>query len=251
MFQYSSACPVGSGTTSSEHCEDIIHSVTLIISDDENAQAVRETYIGNLKAAIEAGRLQLALDQVNSESKVRILTGAATVTGAPSSGAINGDSGLGGGLIVGIVVGALVVVALGSFAYARRRGDDKTEGAYFPGSSQQQLSGGHRAVSAGGETLGATTPDYGKKGPKTSKAGTDFDDGKDDVPEPLLVNESHDSSSNAGDSGWSSSAGVSSLRSGSFESLDGGNDSVQLGATLAAIGAASAMAGTAAVSRER
>jgi hypothetical protein len=189
------------------------------------------------------------LDQVNSESAVRILTGAAPVTDAPASSPIIGDGGLGGGAIVGIVVGALFVVVLGGFAYARGRGDDKTEGAYFPGTSQQQLSE-DRTVPAGGETLGATTPDYGKKGSKASKAGSDFEGGKDDAPEPLLLNESHDSSSNAGDSGWSSSAGVSSLRSGSFESLDGGGDSVPLGSTLAAIGVASAMAGAAA-SRER
>ena len=83
------------------------------------------------------------------------------------------------------------------------------------------------------------------------KATSESEGGADALPVPAALNESQDSSSNAGDSGWSSSAGVSSLRSGSFESMEG--EAVPPGSTLAAIGAVSAIAagGAAVASRDR
>ena len=248
------ACP--RETSTAENCEEIIASVTLILSNVENAMTVKEKYKTALDEAIAKGRLQGTLNEVNTDSSVRILSGAPLISSPPTSspagvgGPIGGGGGLNGGVIGGIVVAALTVLAVGIFAIARRQRREKAEGAYFPGSNQQALQQtDDYGTPPGGDVLGATTPDYGKKSKKSSKVlEADQDTDIDAAPEPLLLNESHDSSSNAGDSGWSSSAGVSSLRSGSFESMDG--ETRQPGSTLANIGAASALA-TIATTRDR
>jgi hypothetical protein len=87
--------------------------------------------------------------------------------------------------------------------------------------------------------LGATQADYGKNKSKQAvqTSVVAFDTLEEDV---KAGPRGDDESSNAGSSGWSSSAGVSSLNTGSADSLDftGGQ---AVGATLAAIGAASAI----------
>jgi len=246
-------CPTG--TAPADLCQEITASVTLLVTEYRRTRraaegrravgssAAAEIYQGALMAAIEEGRLQTALDEVNPQSNVRILT-VSQATLSPTSSPIVGSDGLSGGAIGGIVVAAAVsVILFGILAYRRGHREDKVQGAFFPGSSQQALQqADDRNVPPGAETLGATTPDYGKKSKKDATTAVDLEEGlgTDDAPTPLLLNESNDSSSNAGDSGWSSSAGVSSLRSGSFESMEA--DTVPGGSTLAAIGVASGMA---------
>jgi hypothetical protein len=107
-------------------------------------------------------------------------------------------------------------------------------------------------AAAGAATLGAKQADYGKNKGKTSVVAYDTleagalatSDKAGDAAE------EHESSSNAGSSGWSSSAGVSSLNTGSNDdSVDpaadrgegGAAGGIAAGSTLAAIGAASAI----------
>lgn len=247
------ACPRERSTA--ENCQEIIASVNLDLSNIENTTSVKSSFIRALDGAINKGRLQDALNEVNIDSSVRILTGAPLISTPPTSSPAGGSGpigggGLNGGVIGGIVVAALTVLAVGVFAIARGQRREKTEGSFSHGSNQQELQQNDTpGTTTGGEVLGATTPDYGKKSKKSSNVvEAERDINTDAAPEPLLLNESNDSSSNAGDSGWSSSAGVSSLRSGSFESIDG--ESRQPGSTLANIGAASALA-TIASTRDR
>lgn len=56
----------------------ILHFITLVITDDEDDEQVRNRFVINLDAAIRAGRLQDILDDLSPASQVYILTGAET-----------------------------------------------------------------------------------------------------------------------------------------------------------------------------
>jgi hypothetical protein len=198
---------------------------------------VRDEFTGELNAAIAAGRLEEILQQLYPSSTVYIVTGLETApTSAPTPAP---GGGLSSGGTAGIAIAAVVaVVVVGGFVYmSRRRGSKEEEDTYFPGvattGEQQQLSQSavEKDIGPGGETLGAS-----KKSKASARAlveGGDTD---------ANVGQAHegDSSSNAGSSGWSSSAGVSSLNTGSMDEMDEGGH----GVGLAAIGAASALAGS-------
>lgn len=92
---------------------------------------------------------------------------------------------------------------------------------------------GAGAYRADSETLGATQPDYGRASRKAVEA---MEAGEDIVAEPEM-DVQPDSSSNAGSSGWSSSAGLSSYNTGSMD--DSTDAAAAAGATLAAIGVSS------------
>ena len=162
------------------------------------------------------------------------------------------DQGLSGGATAGIVIAALVVTLLPICVYlAMRNNQDEKEayGAYEPhdaGSAEFNPEEENREAlsKAPVGTLGASPSDYGKGYGKDPPAGSIQQVQK--MPPPMSPDppDSHgydDSSSNAGSSGWSSSAGLSSLNTGSAE------DSMDLlnspqASSLAAIGAASAVA---------
>lgn len=82
-------------------------------------------------------------------------------------------------------------------------------------------------------TLGASPPDYGRASRRAVEA---MEAGEDIVAEPGMDLQP-DSSSNAGSSGWSSSAGLSSYNTGSLD--DSTDAAAAAGATLAAIGVSS------------
>jgi hypothetical protein len=83
----------------------------------------------------------------------------------------------------------------------------------------------------------STLPDYGSKS-ASRKALEAMEAGEDIVAEPEMDVE-RDSSSNAGSSGWSSSAGISSYNTGSVD--DSMDAAAAAGTTLAAIGITSAL----------
>lgn len=89
----------------------------------------------------------------------------------------------------------------------------------------------------GATTLGAAQTDYGKAGHSSKKVIETMmlDESDDIVAEPGMPE--NDSSSNAGSSGWSSSAGISSLNTGSID--DSTDIAAAAGATLAGISLAS------------
>ena len=92
-------------------------------------------------------------------------------------------------------------------------------------------------MSSGGVLLGAQAPDYGRQDRKEYQV---MDMGEDVMAEPGMDDDHQTSaSSEAGNSGWSSSAGVSSLNTGSLD--DSMDAALAAGTTLAAIGATSAL----------
>jgi hypothetical protein len=242
----------------------------VFVDEEDPLEKVAE-YQGNLSEAIAEGRLGASLEQVNPQSRATVLT--------PTS---ETASGLSGGAIAGICVAAVVVVGLAGYGYHRSHqtqagktpaerkaslvpvdtdvkpsstgptapaasvdhaGDASiaSEDVYtLPEPTLTPAVAATAAAAAAGpaadKMLGASEPDYGRASRKAVEA---MEAGEDIVAEPEL--DVHpDSSSNAGSSGWSSSAGISSLNTGSID--DSMDQAAALGATLASIGATSALA---------
>jgi hypothetical protein len=244
-----------------------------VFVDEESPLEKVLAYQGNLSEAIAEGRLGVALEQVNSQSRATVLNPTSETT-----------TGLSGGAIAGICVAAVVVVALAGYGYHRSQQQAQVgktpaerKASLVPLDSEVKPSStgptaaatsvdhaGDASIAsedvytlpepiltptaaaaaaavavtapATGTLLGAAEPDYGRASRKAVEA---MEAGEDIVAEPEL--DIHpDSSSNAGSSGWSSSAGISSLNTGSID--DSMDQAAALGATLASIGATSALA---------
>jgi hypothetical protein len=248
-----------------DRCENVEHVITMIDSVELNPDEV-ENFEQALLDAILRGELQAKLPV---GSIVTILTGMnPAVPIVTPEQPIVVDEGLSGGATAGIVIAALVVTILPIALYlSMRQNNDEKEpyGSYEPhdtGSAdgmherdddvEDQKSPPQKVQPAGGigsATLGASPTDYGKSSyapdtvsstvkqvhkvppvsPERDGPDRSFDDGRSA------------SSSNAGSSGWSSSAGLSSLNTGSAEDSMDMLNSPQ-GSSLAAIGAASAVA---------
>jgi hypothetical protein len=230
---------------SEDTCFTVLHSITLLVVD-ENEDKVEEEFFVALGTAIREGRLQQILEtEINPDSTVYIISGLMVPpTSAPIGGA-GGGGGLSSGATAGIAIGAVALVALlgvGLFLARKRSQAAKDEDSYFPGATQQAVSAPEVAKDLEGDgTLGASQADYriNKKVKSAAAIATLEDGGVADRAAPSGENRP-DQSSDAGSSGWSSSAGVSSLNTGSVDSIEG--DSLLPGASLAAIGAASALA---------
>ena len=252
-------CPAGNLTSAGDRCESVTALIRLLFQPGEtdNPGGARSIFEAALSGAIEAGDLQSALDIVNPDSVAFILTGA---NGGPivgGTGAGGGDDGLSDGGITGIVIGAasaFLLVAIAMAMYARREREDKADrNALAPapgvlsldGDEEDAINPASRDKKGSAAVLGATTPDYGKKHkPTVDQSIMD----KDIDMEGMSDHVHGDDSSNAGSSGWSSSAGVSSLNTGSNDGIDAieeGVVGVAAGTSLAAIaGAAGATAAT-------
>lgn len=171
---------------------------------------------------------------------------------------------LSSGAIGAIVAGALfgVVLPVCFFLYSRSRSgyesDIKRDGRYheeevaevleekpselepvsvdnslYTDAAVQSTQNNSVTAALGAGTLGASQPDYGRASRKATEA---MEAGEDIVAEPEMDHQP-DSSSNAGSSGWSSSAGLSSYNTGSLD--DSTDAAAAAGATLAAIGVSS------------
>ena len=190
-----------------------------------------------LNASILEGRLQDSLTSVNPKSNVYIITGLEV---APTASPVEpGASGLSSGQTAGIVIGALagVLIVAAALLVRFRRKEDKDE-EYIPGAvtASQTLSAAPDVEGdlGGDGTLGAGQADYRVKSKASAAA---LVEGGIADSTPPQDEKGTDSSSNAGSSGWSSSVGNSTLNS---ESIDGMDEVT--GSSLAAIGAASALA---------
>ena len=245
-------CPDGDLTNATDRCESVTAFITLLFQPTDSPGLTRNNFEEALRVAIEAGELQSALDMVNPNSVAFILTGA---DGGPIIRSTSGgDDGLSNGGVAGIVVGAasaFLLVAIAMAMYARREREHKGDrDALAPAPRNLALDGDEedaikpaRGDKKGSDAvLGATTPNYGKKHKPTADQ---ISMNKDMDMEGISDHVHGDDSSNAGSSGWSSSAGVSSLNTGSIEGIDDGVVGAAAGTSLAAIaGAAGATAAT-------
>lgn len=211
----------------STKCQDIQASIKILL-DGKDAKVIEEGYKAGLTKAIKEGKLQEKLDEVNPDAVVSVLTGVNLPDRGISTIAI-------GAIVVAGIVCSLAILALLVVARRRKSGslDQKDDNSFpsTPVESPQTLENG---------VVGATGADYGKNAKKAPVVAFGNLEEADDIE---AAGASHDSSSNAGSSGWSSSAGVSSLNTGSVDSGFGSKDAT--GANLAEMGAASAVAGIA------
>lgn len=242
-------CPSSTGTSNTQKCTDISHSVSLVVTN-EPISAAESRFISSFDSLVAAGRLNLEFQKRGMPFGSQ----AATPTPTPSPVIPGGrqptitasaSSSNNTGLIAGMAVSAsFLVVASAAFLLVRRRSrEDKEETieveqfASTPNQyPQKPILGppGARQVMHDNEVPGTSmtslTPVVEVK---------EFDYSDDDssrhkyIPD---VEESLESSSNAGSSGWSSSAGISSLNTASVDSMD-----FTYGASLAAIGATSSL----------
>lgn len=211
----STECPASSRISSEDICQAVFASIVLIfLPDFESQEEFSDRFSQALQGQIASGELTDVLNRLHPETQVYILDDDTLDRGGGDGG--NGDSISGGG-VAGIVVGALALVAAVGL-FAARRGptkDDEVE-SLDPVPLEKDME----PFDPMG-TLGAVTADYGK--------GLDAMMDNDEA----LNNMSLDSSSNAGSSGWSSSAGVSSLNTGEDDSY---NQISAFGSTLRALG---------------
>jgi hypothetical protein len=213
-----------------------------------------DTYESNLFQAIFSGRLQEIMDELFPDASVTILTG----TGLDSPNSPNtGDGKLSPGATAGITMAALflALVPLSIFLIRRQRVPPEHKNDYEPYEAdgendigvpkESSISVytddalGETATVGGAATLGASQADYGKA--KVSRSAFEaMEAGEDLVAEPGM-DVAPDSSSNAGSSGWSSSAGISSMNTGSMDESADMAAAAGIGMGLAAIGATSAL----------
>jgi hypothetical protein len=259
-------------TAAEDRCESVTASMRMLFQPGDNSPGgTRDNFEQALQEAIEDGDLQDALDIVNIDSVAFILTGANAGTITKGTGAGGDDNGISGGGVAGIVIGAasaffLVAIFMAIFARRERvdkmdrdtlapapqhmaldeggdyNHDDDDEGATMPVVRQQQQQQQDKKGSSA--VLGATSPNYGNK-TKPKQHPPPMGQMVMDKDMEAMSDHGHgDDSSNAGSSGWSSSAGVSSLNTGSADGLDdpvAGMGMAAGGATLAVMAGATAL----------
>jgi hypothetical protein len=239
-----------------DFCQTISHDISLELSGEDDTEDSVTLFQAALNNAILNQQLQQELMRVNPDTPVRVTTGSGA---SPSDG--DSDSGLTAGATAGIVVGALLfglVPIVAFFVLRNRKPAEKDEAGEFKAfeGSNSDVQGDELAKAdqssvsdslytdaaiqlddvAPPAFLGANQPDYGKK--SSRRVIDELQAGQDVLAEPEL-DVAPDSSSNAGSSGWSSSAGISSLNTGSMD--DSTDAAAAAGTSLAAIGATSAL----------
>jgi hypothetical protein len=252
-------CAVDFGRVTDENdlCQDVSSEIAIALTGEDQSREVEhtDTYESNLFQAIFSGRLQEIMDELFPDAPITILTG----TGLDSPNSPNtGDDNLSPGATAGITMAALALalVPLAIFLVRRQRVPPEHKNDYEPyeadggndiASMPKESSisvytddaVGETATVGGAATLGASQADYGKA--KVSRSAFEaMEAGEDLVAEPGM-DVAPDSSSNAGSSGWSSSAGISSMNTGSMDESADMAAAAGIGMGLAAIGATSAL----------
>lgn len=190
------------------------------MSDEDDISNIRvpddfevADYEEALATAIDEGRLQEALFEINEDTVVQILTTGGGDGTDPDRG-LGGD-GLSGGAVSGIVVAGVLSVLFGVALLARGRNNDDSDEYY---------------LKPGNEML----EEVPEEEDTTQKAGaTDGTAAQTPAMAPISPGKAD---SDAGDSGWSSREGLSSLESSMDEetraSSTGGGESTVASSTL-------------------
>ena len=184
--------------------------IGLFIDDTDDPAGAEEGYKESLEEAIENGELQDALNTVNDASVVYIVTGR---DGPPVQA--EPESTLSTGAITGIVAVGLIGLVLISIMLARGRERQEVD-MNKTDDYLVDLEGIQPAAS--NDIMADTSDEENKRGKKTSGRRSD-------------------ESSNAGDSGWSSQGGLSSMDTSSMDE-DQRNRTMALGGAALASGAA-------------
>jgi hypothetical protein len=178
---------------------------------EDDPEEIVATFSEDLQLAIFNGELQEMLDS----DEVYILDQSVVGALPPSQS----EKGVSGGGIAGAVIGSLAAIVLIAY-FVSRRGEEKEEleelRAAPKDNDMEDVEGGEvkaKAVVKASGTLGPTKKDDIK--PEVAE-----DDEKEAQAVDNMSIPDDASSSNAGSSGWSSSAGLSSMNTGSADGLD-------------------------------
>ena len=220
-------------------CQTVQASVSLqLINHDDDPDAVVSSFEETLSSAIQQGQLGAILNQVNPETPVTILDDTQVDS--------NDESGLSAGGIAGLVIGAAAIFILPIAFLALRKKSSKRDGSQAI--ETERVPDDKKA----GETDSVISPSIASKDVYVDdKDGLLSDNtrlekmeaGEDVMAEPGLDgDDDHETtaSSEAGNSGWSSSAGLSSYNTGSLD--DSMDAAYAPGGALATMGVTSALA---------
>lgn len=277
VLNRSPECPEGAGPN--DLCQVVPALVDLNLVNESNPEQVVKDYEAALSQAIEDGRLQSLLDPNSPVTVLTSSTTFPPVDKeVPTTGTAL-TPGATAGIVVGALALVFIPLGYLAFRQKSRQPEEqkneyepfekdreelagegevsgangKTDDDADPSVAQQSMDdhevytdaatggasnvGATFAPAAAAAMLGASKADYGSR--TSRKAVEAMEAGEDIVAEPEM-DVAPDSSSNAGSSGWSSSAGISSLNTGSID--DSMDAAAAAGATLAAIGASSTLA---------
>jgi hypothetical protein len=198
---------------SDDGCASVQASVMLQFQpeDDVDQSAVIEKFKSQLLEAISSGELQEKVETLYPDTDLYIIDDKllAGLSGVDRDDDDEEGGGLQGGGIAGVAVGSVVVVGFFLLYFAATKSRQRSKDDFEPlapaprdlSFSEDELNKTHAKGITEGQ-LGATTPDYLLK--------------KKEKRDRQHVSSQHhsDHDSDAGDSGWSSSAGVSSLNTG-------------------------------------
>ncbi|KAL3939371.1 MAG: hypothetical protein SGBAC_005893 [Bacillariaceae sp.] len=169
-----------------DRCESVTASVGLYIDEEEVEGSTVTRFKESLEASIENGELQEALDFVNEDSPVYVVTGREQPI--VPRGQEPESSSLSTGVISGIVVAGVVGIALSLLIMQKRK--DKEDDS----KDDYDLEGMEP-----GEPIMVDTSEVDTK------------------PQAKKISPKSDASSIAGDSGWSSHGGMSSIDTSSVD----------------------------------
>lgn len=233
--------------------------------NDATIENAKDSFESNVVTQVEGGRLQNEVQKLDYESSAGLNAddyilvldglngnaGQARVTDTGDSGGSSRNVTTTTSVVAAAMLVLLVPFVLLLFQRTRYRDNEKQKVFYEPYEydpaeespsdietdeadmlQSQALSRG--VMASGSQTLGATRANYGLAKP-SRRVLEAMEAGDDIVAEPEFDVE-RDSSSNAGSSGWSSSAGISSYNTGSMD--DSMDAAYAAGTTLAAIGGA-------------
>jgi hypothetical protein len=251
------AVDFGRVTTENDLCQDVSSEIMISLTGEDRSREVEhvDTYESNLFQAIFSGRLQQIMDELFPGSPVSILTGTGLApTEPPNTGSDNLSPGATAGITMAILLLALVPLTIFLIRRQRVPPEHKNDYAPYEADGENDIGDmpkessisvytddniGETATVGAAATLGASQADYGKA--KVSRSAFEaMEAGEDLVAEPGM-DVAPDSSSNAGSSGWSSSAGISSMNTGSMDESADMAAAAGIGMGLAAIGATSAL----------
>jgi hypothetical protein len=199
-------CPAG--VEAGDTCEEVTVSIVLMFEPTEEDPMGAAAYF---HVVMEEAILEGQLQQLLNCSEIYILDQSVVGTPVPTS---DGGSVSAGG-IAGAVIGSLAVIAIAAYL-VNRRGEDKEElEELAPAPKDSAFDEGEE----GGDNIKPTSAVVTHSGELAAVKKVQEEDKDVNVVE-TMSNPDDASSSNAGSSGWSSSAGISSMNTGSAEGLD-------------------------------